>query len=511
MNTVNFQSVSELLFSKCLENPTKDFILFEDKSGLIESLNYKSFEMKVKQLGSVLINNGIQKGDKVLLHLPNGIDFTISWFAILSIGAVMVPTNILSTKEEIKYLVSHSESQLIITEKEFEEKFLNFKHLPLLFSRLKDGQGGTSLDKEMEQSVLLDRFPTLSSNDEAAILYTSGTTSKPKGVVLTHRNYLHTGEKMAERLNLTSSDRTLIVLPMFHGNGQYYMAMPALYAGASIAIAEQFSATNYIKQAKRMGATVGSLFSAPIKMVLKKDYDPEDADNNLRLIIYAQSITDQQYKDFTARYNTPLRQLYGMTETIAVPLINSLNGFNDSTSIGEEACGYKVKLRNDKGEEVIDGEEGEITVFGIPGETIMKEYYKNEQETAKAIQNNWLYTGDIARKDPLTGLFYFVDRKKDMMKRSGENIAAGEVESVINDHEAVFESAVISLPDPIYEESIHAFIILKENTTVTEGEIILWCQQRLAKFKIPQAVYIVKEFPRTSVGKIQKQQLKTWI
>ena len=348
MNTVSFQSVSELLFSKCLENPTKDFILFEDKAGLIESLNYKSFEIKVKQLGSVLISNGIQKGDKVLLHLPNGIDFTLSWFAILSIGAVMVPTNILSTKEEMKYLVSHSESQLIITEKEFEEKFLNFKHLPLLFSRLKDGQGGTSLDKEMEQSILLDYFPTLSSNDEAAILYTSGTTSKPKGVVLTHRNYLHTGEKMAERLNLTSSDRTLIVLPMFHGNGQYYMAMPALYAGASIAIAEQFSATNYIKQAKRMGATVGSLFSAPIKMILKKDYDPEDADNSLRLIIYAQSITDQQYKDFTARYNTPLRQLYGMTETIAVPLINSLNGFNDSTSIGEEACGYKVKLRNDK-------------------------------------------------------------------------------------------------------------------------------------------------------------------
>ena len=499
------------MLEKCKEDPKKDFVLFEDKNGLSESVSYESFEQKVRQLGAVLISHGIQKGDKVFLHLPNGTDFMVSWFATLSIGAVMVPTNILSTKEELNYLVSHSESKIIITEKEYEEKFSDFQDLPLFFSRLKKNQKGTSLDEEMEKSALLESFPSLSSQDEAAILYTSGTTSKPKGVVITHHNYLHTGEKMSGVLQLTSSDRTFIVLPMFHGNGQYYMAMPALYAGASIAITEQFSATNYVKQAKRMDATVGSLFSAPIKMILTKEHDNEDADNRLRLIIFAQSITDEQYTKFSSRYNTTLRQLYGMTETVAVPLINSLDGPNDSSSIGQEACGYKIILRDNDGAEVKDGWPGEITVHGIPGETLMKEYFKNEKDTAETLQQNWLYTGDIALKDPKTGLYYFVDRKKDMMKRSGENIAAGEVESVINEHDAVYESAVIGLPDPVYEESIHAFIILKENANVTEDEIIQWCEQKMAKFKVPQAVYIVDEFPRTAVGKIQKQQLKTLI
>src|SRR5690606_18955448 len=307
------------------------------------------------------------------------------------------------------------------------------------------------------------------------------------------------------------TDRPLIVLPMFHGNGQYYMAMPALYAGASIAITESFSATNYMKQAKRLGATIGSLFSAPIKMILKKDYDPQDADNKLRLIIYAQALTDEQYALFGERYQVPLRQLYGMTETVAIPLMRPLNDDSDHLTIGKEVCDYQVSLRDEQGKEVEIGEEGEITVYGKPGITIMKEYFKNPEATEETIQDNWLYTGDMARKDPATGRFYFVDRKKDMMKRAGENIAAGEVEAVLNEHEAVFESAVISVPDPVYEEAIHAFVILKEGASATGDELVEWCRERMAKFKVPQEVHITEDFPRTSVGKIQKHQMKKWV
>lgn len=507
---MTYQSVPELLSEKCLLSPNKEFVLFEDRTGSIETLTYGEFENRVKKLASVLHQKGIRKGDKILLHLPNGSAFIISWFATLSIGAVMVPTNILSPEAEMKYLVTHSESKLIITEKEYEEKFNSFD-LPLLFSRLGDVQDGIWLEQVIDNAEVSEYSPSLYPEDEAAILYTSGTTSKPKGVVLTHQNYLHTGEKMSKKLKYTPSDRSLIVLPMFHGNGQYYMAMPALYAGASIAIAESFSATNYIKQAKRLNATIGSLFSAPIKMILKKEFHHEDADNKLRLVIYAQALTDQQYKEFSERYSVPLRQLYGMTETVAIPLMNSLDNFNDHLSIGEESCGYLVVLRDELGEEVAAGEEGEITIYGEPGVTIMKKYFKNPGATEETIQKNWLYTGDMARKDPLTGLFYFVDRKKDMMKRSGENIAAGEVEAVINEHEAVFESAVISVPDPVYEESIHAFVILKENESVTGEQLLDWCRERLAKFKVPQEFHFTQEFPRTSVGKIQKQKIKEWV
>ncbi|ANU24783.1 ATP-dependent acyl-CoA ligase [Planococcus donghaensis] len=484
--------------------------MVEDKDGDVEKLTYQEFHEQVGKLAQILNKRGIKKGDKVLLHLPNGSAFMKSWFAILSIGAVMVPTNILSPKEEIKYLVSHSESKLIITEKAYEDKFLSFQ-LPLLFSRLETGQEGTWLEGEMEKVAPLIDFPDLATQDEAAILYTSGTTSKPKGVVLTHQNYLHTGKQMAQTLGYQQEDRVLIVLPMFHGNGQYYMAMPALYAGASIAITENFSATNYIKQAKRLKATVGSLFSAPIKMILKKKYDSEDVMNPLRLVIYAQSLTNQQYEDFLTKYQVQLRQLYGMTETIAIPLMNPIENLQDHVSIGKEACGYSVVLRDEEGREVATGEEGEITVYGEPGITIMKEYYKNPSATEETIRDNWLYTGDMAKIDETSGLFYFVDRKKDMMKRSGENIAAGEVEAVINEHNAVFESAVISVPDPVYEEAIHAFVILKENRELIPDELLEWCRERLAKFKVPQEFHFTEDFPRTSVGKIQKQQMKKWI
>lgn len=507
---MNYQSVPALLTEKAAENPDKEFVLVEDRHGEIETMTYREFKENVQKLANVLSGYGIQKGDKVLLHLPNGMAFMLSWFSILSIGAVMVPTNILSTKEEMNYLTAHSESKLIITEKEYEGKFASFD-FPLLFSRLGNGQEGIWMEEEIRKAKMLQELPLISPEDEAAILYTSGTTSKPKGVVLTHRNYLHTGEKMSSLLSYQKTDRPLIVLPMFHGNGQYYMAMPALYAGASIAITESFSATNYMKQAKRLGATIGSLFSAPIKMILKKDYDPQDADNKLRLIIYAQALTDEQYALFGERYQVPLRQLYGMTETVAIPLMRPLNDDSDHLTIGKEVCDYQVSLRDEQGKEVEIGEEGEITVYGKPGITIMKEYFKNPEATEETIQDNWLYTGDMARKDPATGRFYFVDRKKDMMKRAGENIAAGEVEAVLNEHEAVFESAVISVPDPVYEEAIHAFVILKEGASAAGDELVEWCRERMAKFKVPQEVHITEDFPRTSVGKIQKHQMKKWV
>lgn len=507
---MEYATVSKLLAARCEEYPNKEFLVVEDRNGAVERLSYLEFQEQVLKLAQVLSENGIKKGDKVLLHLPNGSAFMKSWFSILSIGAVMVPTNILSPEEEMKYLVSHSESKLIITEKEYEQKFSSFG-LPLLFSRLGEKRKGAWLEAEIEKAELIVELPELSPQDDAAILYTSGTTSKPKGVVLTQQNYLHTGKQMAETLGYSSEDRVLIVLPMFHGNGQYYMAMPALYAGASIAITESFSATNYVKQAKRLQTTVGSLFSAPIKMILKKEYDPEDVENPLRLVIYAQALTEQQYEEFRKRYKVELRQLYGMTETVAIPLMNPVEDLEDHISIGREACGYSVVLRDEEGHEVASGEEGEITVYGEPGVTIMKEYFKNPSATAETIQDNWLYTGDIAKVDPKTGLFYFVDRKKDMMKRSGENIAAGEVEATINEHDAVFESAVISVPDPVYEESIHAFVILKENRKLAPDELLDWCRGRLAKFKVPQEIHFTEEFPRTSVGKIQKQQMKKWI
>ncbi|WP_423802542.1 AMP-binding protein [Neobacillus sp. SAB-20_R2A] len=508
------RTIPKLLEEMTALFPKKTFIVFEDKDEQTLSHTYEEFSSRVRRLASALHAYGIRKGDKVLLHLPNNMDFMISWFAITSIGAVMVPTNILSTADEIAYLLEHSETRLVITEDEYVEKFTSFQPQlnGLILSRSKGNQEyGVSLDEVIKQHEPMKAFPKLSSDDLAAILYTSGTTSKPKGVLITHANYVFVGEIMSRSLRLTPEDRVMIVLPIFHGNGQYYLSMPALTVGASIAITEAFSASRYFKQAKRLEATVGSLFAAPIKMILKKEYDSEDANNNLRLIVFAQSVTSEQLRTFEERYQVPLCQLYGMTETVGTPLINPINGVRDNLSIGRPNIAYNVKLVDENGCEVGDGEEGQIVVSGIPGRTIMKGYFNNETATNETLQAGWLYTGDMARKDPDTDFFYFVDRKKDMIKRAGENIAASEVEFVLNQHQAVFESAVIGVPDEMRDEAIHAFVILKDDYETSAQELIDYCKNKLAKFKVPESVQILSEFPRTSVGKIQKHLLKNYI
>jgi carnitine-CoA ligase len=486
----------------------------------VHELTYRHFADGVNRLSQSLLKLGVSKGKHVTLHLPNTLEFMTSWFALANIGAIMVPTNILSTSDEMEYVINHSESVLLITEEEYLAKFTKIRdRLPNLQEILLARYEGEeyrqqSLEYLMEGAEALVPNVPLNAGDVAAMLYTSGTTSKPKGVQVTHANYLSAGEVMSKSIRLTPEDRQLIVLPLFHGNAQYYSAMSALTVGASIAITEKFSASRYFKQAINLGATVGSLFAAPIRMILAQKYDPADSKNSMRVIWYAQSVAEDQVERFENQYNVPLLQMYGMTETIGVPLMNPIDGVRKNRSIGKPTLGYEVKITDEDGNEVPEGQVGQITVKGVPGRTLMKDYFKNPSATAEALRDGWLYTGDNARLGE-DGYFYFVDRIKDMIKRAGENVAANEVESVLADHPSVYESAVIGVPDDIRDEAIIAYIIPKAGFEVTSDELLSYCRDRLAKFKVPDSIHFVEDFPRTSVGKIQKhiirkQHLEHW-
>ncbi|WP_240377143.1 AMP-binding protein [Bacillus piscicola] len=514
-DVIGKRTLRDLLNEKVVMYPDKRFLSFQDKEDRLFHLTYKEFSDSVNRLSHVFIEYGVKKGDNVTLHLPNCLDFMVAWFALANIGAVMVPTNVLSTKDEMKYILTHSESVLLITEEEYLEKFNSIQHqLPLLrdilLTRYKgEERADKSIAKLMQNAGAESPDIPLYSEDVAAMLYTSGTTSRPKGVLITHANYLYVGETMSKSIRLAPDDRQLIVLPLFHGNAQYYSTMSALTVGASIAITERFSASRYFKQAKKMGATVGSLFAAPIRMILAQKYDPADYDNNMRLIWFAQSITNAQLLQFEENYNTNLLQLYGMTETVGVPLMNPLDSVRKNMGIGKPVIGYEVKVIDDSGNEVPTGEVGQLAVKGIPGRTLTKGYFKNQQATNKMLQDNWLYTEDNAYVDE-DGYFFFVDRKKDMIKRAGENVAANEIEKVIAGHSGVYEAAVIGIPDEMRDESIKAYVILRDGQQVKEEDILHYCRSRLAKFKVPEYIEFVTEFPRTSVGKVQKHLLRKW-
>lgn len=513
MDVIGNRTLKQVLNEKVSMYADKTFLMFEDNEKQIHSLTYKQFSEKVNRLSDVFLNFNVKKGDHVTLHLPNNIEFLIAWFALAQIGAIMVPTNILSTESEMEYVLSHSESVLLVTEEPYLEKFTTIRqHLPRLREILLTRYEGTeyasqSVNKLMEQADETAPNIPLDSEDVVSMLYTSGTTSLPKGVLITHANYIYAGELMSKSIRLSPEDRHLIVLPLFHANAQYYSTMSALIVGASIALTERFSASRYFKQAKRMKATVGSLFAAPIRMILGQHYDPEDQKNDMRLIWYAQMITEAQIKKFEENYNVELLQMYGMTETIGTPLMNPLDSVKKNMGIGRPVIGYEVKVIDEAGNEVPRGEVGQLIVKGEPGRTLMKGYFKNEQATKETLQNGWLHTGDNARVDK-DGYFFFVDRKKDMIKRAGENIAATEIETVLSRHPSVFEVAVIGVPDEVRDEAIKAYVILKEDYDVSENELIDFCKQRLAMFKVPEYIEFVSELPRTSVGKIQKHLLR---
>lgn len=513
MDIVGNMTLRDLLLEKVELNRNKTFLLFEDQVQRKFELTYGDFAEQVNRLSNVFIQLGVSKGKHVTLHLPNSLEFMTSWFALANIGAIMVPTNTLSTSDEMEYILNHSESVLLITEEEYLDKFVNNRqNLPylneILLARYEKKDRATQ-DLKLLMANASNNTPTipLDSEDVAAMLYTSGTTSKPKGVQITHANYIFTGELMSKSIRLTPDDRQFIVLPLFHGNAQYYSTMSALVVGASIAITEKFSASRYFKQAISFGATVGSLFAAPIRMILAKEFDPADRQNSLRTIWFAQSVSEEQLKSFEENYNVELLQMYGMTETVGVPLMNPIDGIRKNLSIGKPTIGYEVKIVDEEGNEVENGQPGQIAVKGVPGRSLMKGYFKNPEATTETLKDGWLYTGDNARLGE-DGYFYFVDRIKDMIKRAGENVAANEVENVLADHPEVYEAAVIGIPDDMRDEAIKAYINLRENSTLSEEELIIYCRERLAKFKVPDFIEFTDEFPRTSVGKIQKHILR---
>jgi len=363
------------------------------------------------------------------------------------------------------------------------------------------------------QDILKDTSPdvpdvAIGPEDDLMMLFTSGTTSRPKAVQLTHANAVFAGIFGSQCYKVVSQDRHFMVLPLFHVNAQFISVMPTLTAGATLVMAEQFSATRYMEQARRHKVTTTSLVAATAKMILAQPTHELDGVNDFRLVMYAIAISDEQWVEFETRFNVKLSDLWGMTETLAETTMNPPDLEMKRNCIGLARPGNEIKVVDEEGKEVPPGSVGEMIVQGVPGRTLMKGYYKNPEATAQTIQNGWLYTGDNAYMDE-DGYFYFVDRKKDMIKRGGENVAAVEVEYVISLHPKVQEVAVVGVPDPIRDEAIMALIVLKKGETSDADEMITFCKERLAKFKVPSFVEFKESFPKTSIGKVQKNILRT--
>lgn len=502
MLTHGNMTIYTMLIKQAHKDANKPFIIYEN-----EEFSYETMLQKVNQTAHWLVHKGIKKGDTIGVFLYNSPTFYELWFACGAIGAVLLPINTASTPIELEYFLEHSDSKGFIYEKDLiNEKHKNIISInQLLFTQACSSEWENEKLKQSNKNI--SNF--VQANDTACIMYTSGTTAKPKGVLITHENYLFAGHSSALYQQLNKSDRYLIFLPLFHANSQYYTSMATLVVGGTIILLKHFSASSFWDAVKKYKPTVTSLVATIIKILNETPTHPDENNHSIRQAGYGLFITKSDMELFKKRFGIHLFQWYGLTETITVnvtvPLYEEMPVDPETgiLSIGKAALGQEIKIINDNGNSLPPGKVGEIIV---KSPSLMKGYYKNKKETDKALQDGWFHTGDYGYYNE-EGFIWFVDRDNDMIKRAGENISSIEVENVIADHIDVEDCAVIGVPDKLREKAVIAYV-KTHNNNIIEDELRAHCEMHLSYFKVPEEFHFVNDFPRTSIGKIQKNKLR---
>lgn len=491
----------------------KTALIVESCAGDVQQFSYASLNAEITRTANLFHALGVRKGDKVALHLDNCPEFIFCWFGLAKIGAIMVPINARLLQEESAWILHHCQARLLVTSTRFYPMYRQIRaaHTTQLETIcLIDGED-EKLDFQRlkaEQPATLRYTPPLSPEDTAEILFTSGTTSRPKGVVITHYNLRFAGYYSSWQCALRADDVYLTVMPAFHIDCQCTAAMAAFSAGATFVLIEKYSARAFWGQVRHYGATVTECIPMMIRTLMVQPPAPTDSQHRLREVMYYLNLSVAEKDAFIERFGVRLLTSYGMTETI-VGIIGDRPGDKRRwPSIGRPGFCYQAEIRDDQNRPLPPGEIGEICIKGEPGKTLFKEYYLRPDATASTLQaDGWLHTGDSGYCDD-EGFFYFIDRRCNMIKRGGENVSCVELENIIAAHPKIQDIVVIGIKDDIRDEAIKAFVVLNEGETLSQEEFFHFCETHMAKFKVPSYMEIRTDLPRNCSGKIIKKNLK---
>ena len=500
MNT-NF---AELLREKALSNGAATAIHFFQSD---EKLSYIEIDEETDRLADALMQMGVRKGTHVALVTPNSSGFVLSWFAIAKIGAVMVPVNPTYTVREMTYVLADSDASYVIYDPMFEavvaavqDDSVNIVEERMIV--LGDAGPGTPFAKVLSRGRAPFTSPiSVHMSDLLSIQYTSGTTGMPKGCMQSQDYWLRLS-LVAANFQLLTLENVLVTFPMFYMDPQLQVLM-ALRANGTAFIAAQHSLSQFrdwIRDFKIHVATI----TPPVFRALPEE--PTDGDNQLRYIS-AFYHKEDTHAALEKRFNSVGRDAFGMTE-VGVALYTPVAATHKvgAGTVGLPAPYREIIIADEKGNEVPRGTPGELC---IAGEGLFWGYYKKPEANKDSFRGKWFRSGDVAVMDE-EGYVSIVGRLKEMIKRSGENIAAIEVQEVLAEHEGIVEAAVVGVPDPMRNEEVKAYIMLAEGVTaeqVTPQIIEAHCLERLSKFKVPRYITYVEDFPRTPSNKIAKNKL----
>jgi long-chain acyl-CoA synthetase len=495
-------SLYEYLKRSAINFPDRIAYIYGDQCA-----TYRKLNQQVNQFASGLSAQGIGKGDGVGLLLGNSPEFLIAYYGILQLGAFAVPINPLFTQEEISYILENSQAKAVIAHESVEPILSEVKkklvHLNLV---IYTGAIKQELTWEylMKSSAKTSRIPFVDQEELAVILYTSGTTGKPKGAMLTHRNLVSNADSISKLLELDENDRVVAVLPMFHVFCMTVCLNAPIACGSTVLIQPKFSPVDVVSTIQKRNATVFAGVPTMYNFINQLPEASSEHFKSVRICISGgASISVELLQKFESKFNVSILEGYGLSETAPLVAINPLKGMRKPGSIGRNIPAVQSKVVGKFGEELPRGEVGELVV---QGPNVMKGYLGMWEATLAAFKNGWFYTGDLATMDE-DGYIYIVDRKKDMIIVGGYNVYPREVEEVLYQHPAVVEAAVVGVPNKEYGESVKAYVVVKDEQ-LTENDIIQFCKDKLVKYKLPKYVEFFKELPKNSTGKILRRELR---
>jgi len=490
-----------------------------------QASTYAELDGAITKFASGLEKLGIKQGDHIALLLGNSPHFIISLYGALRLGVTVIPINPIYTADEIGYILNNGDVKAVVAldlalplvekvhaflPKIEQYVFCETKPESLVQSEIENLSVYPKM-KSFSEVVALGELtfqgPELNDDDVAIILYTSGTTGKPKGAMLTHRNLYSNAKDVADYLKMNNDDRVVTVLPMFHVFCLTVALNAPLLSGATLLIAPKFSPKEIFALIKGYEATVFAGVPTMYNFLYQfPDGHPDDL-KSLRLCISGgASLPVALLKNFEQKFNVLVSEGYGLSEASPVSCFNPLDRPRKPGSIGTSILRVENKVVDELGEDVPVGSVGELIVRGP---NVMKGYYKMPEETAATIRNGWLHTGDMARMDE-EGYFYIVDRKKDLIIIGGYNVYPREVEEVIYNHPDVVEVAVVGVPEPNQGEAINAYVVSK-NPKLSKEQIIEYCKEHLAKYKVPTTIEFLEELPKNTTGKILRRALKAQV
>jgi len=508
---IEFESLAEMLVSRAAEIPDKPYVLFYD-----QIITYRQVNERANRVANFLKSKGIGKGDIVSFLVLNSPENFYIMFGIQKIGAIAGAVNFMLQGPEIAYLLDDSKPRIVFVGSEFMKPFAagygQASHKPAVVEVV-TGTEHTFKPIETTLADILQHFPDDETlvpqrpDDPFLLLYSSGTTGRPKGILLKNKGELSLCKAIASTNAAREGDVFLMVLPFFHVNPICVWTYPLLYGGLTICLRKTPSPNDFWEPILDYGVTIVMGVPALYAFVLFC-VDPATIDRSRLKLRYAFSGAAPMPVDlintFKEKFNVEIIEGYGLSEACGMSTINPPLGKRKPGSIGVAMPGSEVKILDDYNREMPIGEKGEICVRG---DQVMICYFNQPEATRDSIKDGWLRTGDMGYMDE-EGFIFIVDRKKDMINRGGENIYPREVEMAIETHPKVREVSVIGVPDPALTEQVKAYIISHEKGSLTYEELKAFLKERLARYKIPTQMEFVDDLPRTPTGKVLKKALR---